>query len=582
MSRSFRFNLLSIVGGIILLSLLIMAFLSLPALERYYVKSVEDGLEREARLLALLVKDLALAPGQGLQELAIKSSRGANTSITIVARNGDVLADSDYAPGANDNQGKMPEFRRAFAGYPSSVIRYNSDRSSEMLYVAVPVEVNGEIKGAVRTALPLEQVRTLQLRLLYTYLLAIAVALLAGIIATSIVSRKLIDPLSEITSAARDMANGNLKRRVHYYENDDIGKLAAAFNSMANSLTANISEISQVKNRLETVLDTTVNGVMLIDMRGRIEYINLALKRMLQIPEDSSLIGDSYLDITRSYEFTRLVALVSQKEERCSYEFAMYNRGEQLVEAQGVPVLDAQRKLKGILIILHDITRLKRLETVRKDFVANVSHELKTPVAAISGFAETLLNESDNPEAVTEFAGIIYAEAQRMDRMVKGLLELSRLETGSVNLRPGFCSLGSIAVEAGNLLRAKENEFLLAVEGDAEILVDHDLILQVFTNLFDNAIKYSLPPAKIIVNIVPENNTVKVEVEDRGAGIPAEEFSRIFERFYRVDKTRSRHTGGVGLGLSIVRHIVELHGGTVGVKSLLGQGSVFYFYLPRK
>jgi len=566
---------------VVLFALFTVSLLALPRLESFYVSNLEDHLKVQGRLLAELVSvqyEPDIAPMQPLAERAAKESK---TRVTIVSSAGVVLGDSENNPSQLENHRTRPEIRKAIdQGQIGVSRRYSTTLGYDMLYVAVPVSYEGKTMGAVRLAVTLDSIRQLQRHLAGVFFLSLLVAAIAGALAAVFISRRLYEPMAEITEAAQDMAAGNLSRRVYHFEDDDFGKLAVAFNSMASALASNINEISLVKNRLETVLDTTLNGILLVDTRGRIEFVNPAMINLLGLETKGEYTGMSLVEVVRSYDLVRLMEQVLATGDQHTREVILYNRSEIMIEALGVPVMTGGKGIRGALLVTRDITRIKRLEEVRKDFAANVSHELKTPISAISGFAETLVNEADSPDMVREFAGIIYNEAGRMERMVKNLMNISRLETGSVTLKREVINLVELVKETADLLAGRGAQFNLSIQGEARVSADHDLIMQVMTNLLDNAIKYSEAPAQIMVNLVTASDRVRVEVNDRGIGIPEHEIDRVYERFYRVDKARSRQTGGAGLGLSIVRHIIEAHGGTVGVKSINGQGSSFYFELP--
>ncbi|MGE5380485.1 MAG: ATP-binding protein [Methylocystaceae bacterium] len=581
MTRSFqsRINLSHIV--VIIVALITFSLLALPRLENIYVSSLEDYLKDQGKVLAELVALQYEPEIEPMQPLAQRIAQESGTRITIISSGGVVLGDSQYEPAKMENHRTRPEIRKALDHGEIGVIRrYSRTLGYDMLYVAVPVHYQTQIIGAVRLAVKIDYIHELQRHLAGVFFLAVLVATIVGALAALLISRRLYYPLAEITNAAQDMAGGNLSRRVYHFEDDDFGKLADAFNSMAYSLNNNINEISLVNDRLKTVLDTTLNGLLLVDTNQRIEFVNPAMHELLGLDRDTSYNGQKLVEVVRSYDLVRLIEQVLASAEQFNREVTLYTRGETMVEAMGVPVITGGQNIKGALLVIRDITRIKRLEEVRKDFAANVSHELKTPIAAISGFAETLINEADRPDTVREFAGIIFNEAGRMDRMIKNLMNISRLETGAVTLKRERLDLAEVARETAELLTGRGTEFEFNVDGAAVVMADRDLLIQVFTNLFDNAIKYSEPPARISINIINNRDHVKVEVHDQGIGISESELSRVYERFYRVDKARSRQTGGAGLGLSIVRHIIEAHGGTVGVTSILGEGSTFYFELP--
>jgi two-component system phosphate regulon sensor histidine kinase PhoR len=375
------------------------------------------------------------------------------------------------------------------------------------------------------------------------------------------------------------MAGGNYSRRISVHSDDELGVLAHAFNNMGQHIEQNLHQISEVKNRLEAILSNTVNGIMLIGHDGRLIYANPAAVALLGLGED--FIGRNYTESIAAYELLCMIDEAKVSLQSIKRSIVLHTRGGNIAEANVVPIINNGVSSQDILLVLNDITEMKRLEQVRKDFVANVSHELKTPVSAISGFAETLLDEgiSDQFNAV-EFTRIIYDEAQRLTHLINSLLTLSKLESEPVSLNMQIIDLNSLmattAARMNNLAGLKNITINYYDRGEAANLKsDPELIEQIMINLLDNAIKYS-SEGNIIELILEESaDRVIIKVKDHGTGIPAAELPRIFERFYRVDKARSRKTGGSGLGLAIVKHLVENLHGQIAVESTIGTGTVF-------
>jgi two-component system phosphate regulon sensor histidine kinase PhoR len=355
---------------------------------------------------------------------------------------------------------------------------------------------------------------------------------------------------------------------------------------MAGHLGHIINEISAVKNRLEALLENTVNGIIMIDDQSRIAYINPAGMALLGLEQNP--LGGNVIEAIKSYDLLEMIDKVKSEADPLCKSIQVYQADEKHIEVNVVPINEGKREgAMSILIVMNDITETRRLEKVRKDFVANVSHELKTPVATISGFAETLLSEGDeNAEHVEEFSTVIFKEAQRMKKLINDLLELSRLESGKVSLNIQPLDMISLIKESIALVKMRNPIAKARIEfnepgEELQFDGDPDSITHILENLLDNALNYSNDGGLITVNLERYGKKgVRVSVRDEGEGIPEAELPRIFERFYRVDKARSRKTGGTGLGLAIAKHLVENHGGTLEVESYPGKGSIFSFALP--
>ncbi|ADI01152.1 MAG TPA: cell wall metabolism sensor histidine kinase WalK [Syntrophothermus lipocalidus] len=555
-------------------------------IDNFYMENLTRHLFYEAGLVAELAASQDLSgPSDAVQALAEVAGKDTQARITIVARTGEVLADSRQNPKTMANHGARPEVRGALNGEKTSIVRYSSTLHRYMIYAAVPIVKKGQIEGVVRVSLPLAAINSLLRQLWAVTLLAMLAAALLSVLVGWWLAKRLTKPIEEITEVAQAMAEGDLKRRIRGQRDmGEVAILAQAMNRMVEKLDEKMNELAATKNRLETVLTNTVNGVIFIGQGGDILYINPAARRLLDVGE-KDVTGKHHVEVTRSYALADSVDFVFQEGQPLKKEFVLHNLGGKAVETNIVPVKQ-EAGLQGVLVVLNDISELKRLETIRKDFVANVSHELRTPLAAISGFAETLMMEnSDNP-AVQQFARIIYDEAQRMTRMVNSLLQLSKLESVGAELDQEEFDLGQCldTVLQGFEPRLSEKRLKVEVELPENGLVvraDRDRIVQVLMNLLDNATRFSPPDGTVTVRGTLLPGEILVEVIDEGPGIPEEEAARVFERFYRVDKARTRGQG-VGLGLAIVKHIVEAHGGRVGVRSVPGNGSVFYFSLPGK
>jgi len=586
MVNTFKWRLVLSYVAMILVFALVGGLLGMRYFENVHVQNLRRGMVSQAQLIgeSLVGHDLS-SPSAEIADLARRASQDTGARVTVVSTEGTIVADSQEDGTSINNLRRLPEITAALQGNASFFTRFNPDLGADMLYAAAPVTQRGQVQGVVRMTVPLTGMKTVFHQYWWVICLLIGLAGILGLVVSLRFVNRMITPLSDITEVARSMAEGDLTRRVRYKRQDEIGILAEAMNTLARSLDEKISEISEVKNRLETVLENTVNGIILIGASDQILFINPAARQLLGV-EEADVHGKRPIEVTRSFALTQCVDQVIRDRKPIQKEFVLHSIGEKTVQTNIVPIEDAST-FQGILVVLNDITELKKLETIRKDFVANVSHELKTPIAAISGFAETLMDETPGNPTAQEFSRIIYDEALRLARLVENLLELSRIESVDPHLKLEEFDIRDCVAGSLERLDPQLNEKGLKVETsfpDDPVMVkaDWDRITQVMINLLDNAINYSRQDGTIEIKIEDRPHDILVQVADHGSGIPRHETSRIFERFYRVDKARTRKGGGSGLGLSIVKHIIEVHGGYIDVRSQVGQGSTFFFTLPKR
>ncbi|MDD3268488.1 MAG: ATP-binding protein [Syntrophomonadaceae bacterium] len=585
MFNSFRWKLTGTYMIIIVIILAAMGITLSWTFKDYYMDNVKSNLIYEAVLVAEMTRTYHMesSPEYYMQQICDIAGRDTENRVSIVNEDGLVLGDSQFDPKTMDRHNNRPEIYQALQGKTGIELRLSDTAKVQMLYVAVPFTA-GDIKGAVRIAKPLTQVEELYRQVLLIVLLAIFLIGLVALALSIAIAKRVTRPLQDLTAGVQDMTQGNLKRRINYQSEDEVGILANAVNHMAQSLDNSINEMSEVNSRLEALLGNTVNGILMVDHEGRVNYANPVAFTLLSLKDN--YLGRKHVEIIGNYELLGIIDKVRAELNPVRRNIILHTLGEKVVEVNVLP-LSNNRVSGGVLVVLNDISEITRLEEVRKDFVANVSHELKTPVATISGFAETLMNEGDlGAEHVKEFSIIIYEESQRLSRIINRLLELSRLESAHQQLNSRPIDMSAVIEYAINIVKKRSNapELTICFTKPAEavcIAGDEDLIVQIMLNLLDNAINYSPRGQEISVSLEESKEAIKVSVADKGEGIPEKDIPRIFERFYRVDKARSKKTGGTGLGLSIVKHLVENHGGRVGVESQLGQGSVFYFTLPK-
>lgn len=580
MNRSYHRKLFAVFLVTILAFLALLTALGYYQFKNYYLQSLESRLVKEAYLVADMTTYRFQDNGveRSYQDICIITARDALTRVTIVNAQGVVLGDSQVSPQQLDNHSSRPEVYAALQGQIGVEIRYSDTLKMEMLYVAVPFS-DRQNSGAVRMAMPLTDLQVIYDHALLGILMA---ALGCGLLAL-LLSFWLIPyfsrPIREITTAVQDMARGNYDRRISVHSEDELGILACACNEMGQHIEHNLRKISEVKNRLEAILSNTVNGIVLVGQDGCLIYANPAAVSLLGLEADA--VGRHYTETIAAYELLQMVDETRQSLQQSKRSIVLHARNDRTVEVNMVPVVYGGEAGHDILLVLNDISDMKRLEQVRRDFVANVSHELKTPVATISGFAETLCDEKGQDTAnVAEFSRIIYDEAQRLARLINELLTLSRLESDKVRLDLQKVNLNHLiasTVSRMTVISGAKSVEIDYQEPAAAVVVssDAELIEQIITNLIDNAIKYSPEQSRIEVELEDHPDRAIIKVKDYGIGIPATELPRISERFYRVDKARSRKTGGTGLGLAIVKHLAEALSAQVSAESAPGVGSTF-------
>ncbi|MDN5344964.1 MAG: two-component system, OmpR family, phosphate regulon sensor histidine kinase PhoR [Clostridia bacterium] len=433
--------------------------------------------------------------------------------------------------------------------------------------------------------LPPLRAGTLVARLEGQLLLVMLVVLAVMAIGTLILARGIIMPLTALLPLVKRVASGDLEQRIEIESNDEIGMLGHHLNVMVETLRNNFREIAAERNRMQAILASMTDALLTVDQVGRVMLLNPAAEVMLG--KKAAEVQHKYLlEIIRHHEVDRLVKEILTSGMPMEIETRLFPTTNQHFRVSGAPIMSEQKRVVGVALTIRDITNIRRLEQMRTEFVANVSHELRTPLTSIRGFVETLLEGAlADPEVSRHFIEIINREAQRLQQLIEDLLALSRLENQPLRLRPGRAGLMPILervlATVGPLAEEKGVTVVTEVAADLPPLaISENYLSQVLLNLIDNSIKYTPGGGRVTVRASLEKGQVQVAIEDTGIGIPKESLSRVFERFYRVDKARSREMGGTGLGLAIVKHIVEAHGGSVGVTSKLGEGSRFFFSLP--
>ncbi len=587
---SFKLKLVLSYIVIILLSFGFLAFFLDKNLEENSLREIKSSLAIQADLMAgrVISENLRHENYGYLQALAKELGQKAACRVTVINTPGEVLADSEKTEEGvrrMENHLTRPEVRSALTGKTGVDTHYSHTLKIDMLYVAVPLADKGQVAGVLRLALPLTSVRETLFTIRKTVLIGLAFALAVALVLGSVLAARTISPVNRMIHVSRKFAEGDFSRRVIRISRDEIGELAATLNTMAQHIEDKIRETAAQNQKLAAIFKSMVEGVIVVDESGRIISVNSTIERLFGV-EDKEAKGKMFLEAVRNNNIFDCIDGVLKSGRAMSREVSLNLPVRGVFHVNAVPIFEDD-EVKGCLTVIHDITEIRKLETMRRDFVANVSHELKTPLTSIKGFVETLLEGAmDDKENNRQFLKIIQEHANRLDGLIGDLLSLSHLESKEISLERKEFNLKEQADEviAGfkSQLKKKNIEIKNDLTPGLMVKADKTRIGQVLTNLVDNAIKFNKDNGRVKIYSDASGHGIKIVVEDSGIGILEKDSLRIFERFYRVDKARSRELGGTGLGLSIVKHIVELHGGSVGVESVEGLGSKFWFILPKQ
>ena len=585
MKLKLHWKLTVIFCSAIIFGLLLGYFYLTAHLKTFLDQNLQSNLKREI----YLVRDLIEEHGDtaDVQLLARKISKEIGIRVTIVALNGVVRADSDLDEAelkVIENHGGRVEIKEALkTGFGLSK-RYSYTLKKELLYLAVPFGQKS-VEGIVRLAMPLSAVAIFESGSQRIVVLSLFLAFLLSLGFTYFMAIIISHPLEEMAGIARAMAAGDFSRKPSVRSRDEVGDLARAITHMSDQIKEKIDDIQQEKAKLDAVIMHMFEGIMVVDEKGVVQLMNPSLRKAFLI--DTPVHGRRAVEVVRNSVLSDMLSdLLTGKERIISHELVITFPDERVIQVNGVAI-STLNKIEGAVLVFHDITELRRLEKVRQDFVANVSHELRTPVASIKGYAETLLSGAmEDKQALKEFLGTIHENSDRLVNLINDLLDLARIESGRMKIVPVAMEAVSVVQRCLNILEKTIQDKKLSVTMDlpgdlTKVLADEPRFSQVVLNLLDNAVKYTSEGGSISVKAVSQDKNVRFDVIDTGIGIPEEDLPRIFERFYRVDKARSRDLGGTGLGLSIVKHIVLAHGGEVWASSQLGRGTTFSFTIPR-
>ncbi len=573
---------------LVVLSLVAIAWFASHSYKQFSLRQAAANLEVRGRMARIRLSEL-LQSGDttGVQETCGQMASLSATRVTLILPSGKVICDSEEDPALMNNHADRPEVMEAMKSGRGQAIRYSHTLDQNMIYVAIPIKSDDHrILAVMRTSMPITDIEQALAGVYLRIMIGGVIVAMVAALLSFFVARRVTRPLEEMRLGAARFASGDLQHKLPVSPVREIGGVAEAMNSMAAQLHERLQAIIRQRNEQEAVLASMIEGVLAVDMEERIIGLNRAAAKLFQI-SPGEVEGRTIQEIVRNPALIEFVGRVVSTRQSAESEITLYDKAPRYLQVHGTVLADAGGKSIGVLVVLNDVTRIRRLESIRRDFVANVSHELKTPVTSIKGFVETLLDGAiDDPEKTKRFIGIIARQADRLQAIIEDLLTLSRLEQDAEDAQIPMkaAPLSPViegAVQACDVKgREKDISFTVDCPADLNVRMNAALLEQAIINLIDNAVKYSDSGGEVNITAESRTDRVVISVTDHGPGVSEEHLPRLFERFYRVDKARSRTLGGTGLGLSIVKHIAQVHGGYPEVRSVLGQGCTFMVHLP--
>ncbi|MDQ0416758.1 two-component system phosphate regulon sensor histidine kinase PhoR [Croceifilum oryzae] len=579
--KTFRARITSLFLFLIGCSVLGTGFFLALLLHSSYIDSLSSRLTKESKMIAETIEwhgsesDLA-----SLQQEIKAFGDTLEAHVTLYNLQGKVLGDSTNSKSNTELETEWEQIRSQSNG--SEVITIPK---SDQLIAAVPVVRDEKKIGIVRISSPLDEVNQSLSQVWLSLAGGLVIAYALAAFASSRVASSVTRPLEEMTQVAVDIAQKRFHRRVKEDGKDEIGRLGRAINRMAHSLQFQMETIRKSERRLTSVIESMESGLLMVNARGRVSIANKSFERQFGA-KPNEIVGVPYEEIQTTFDLCSLISRCAQTGTRIREEIHLHHPVERILEASLAPMWVESNGI-GVVAVFHDLTAIRRLEQMRKDFVANVSHELRTPITSIRGFSETLLDGAmQDPDTCQEFLKIILEESIRLQRLVGDLLDLSTIESKQMAMNFEQLSIASFLQNITKTLdeqaRSKEQTLRVEIKEDFQIRMDPDRLKQIVLNLVSNAIAYTPAGGEIRVQVDQEGSNWILVVSDTGMGIPEEDLGRIFERFYRVDKARSRESGGTGLGLAIVKHLVEEYEGEIKVTSKVGEGTTFTIWFSKE
>ena len=557
---------------ILVLAFLILSF-SFVIIRNYYIDILEKGLIKESVILSPQIVDLFTSKKYKSLDFLVKNiGKSIDTRITVIDLNGVVVADSDKDPKTMENHKTRPEIMQAINGNIGKSLRFSKTLSEKMLYVAIPMRKDGKIIGILRLSLFLSDINHLLNDLRERILIIVLIVLCFSIIIAFIFSKNLTKPIKQLVDASKNVAKGEFNAKVFLNTNDELRELADSFNSMTEDIKNLFLKLAQQKEELNNIISSVQAGIMMLDGSGKVLIVNKGFKDILK---NDVIDNRYYWEIFKEPEFKEFIGKVIDEKKNIIEEVKV-NQRIYLSSITFVPLNN------NIIFIFHDITDIKNLENMKKDFITNVSHELKTPLTAIKGFIETIESESLDIES-KHYLEIINRHTNRLINIVNDLLLLSSLEEKENELKLEKVELNSLLKDTIKIFcqKLKDKHVKISFNDNNTLYIygDSFKLEQVFINLIDNAVKYT-DKGEIKISTWQIKDEIEIEISDTGIGIQEDKINRIFERFFVVDSSRSKAIEGNGLGLSIVKHIVLIHKGKIDIESRLGVGTKVTVTLP--
>lgn len=569
---------------IIIVSITICGLFTTISYRQSYYADTENNIKKSSNyIMNYLLPDFLET---GNKESLDNFAQSTSVRMTIINTQGDVIYESVQGLGDLENHKNRPEIHGAMDGQQTTEVRFSNTIKDEMIYVATPYFDNDQaVKAVLRISMPVNAMDDAMFEMINNIIFVILTTIMATTLLINYFINREMKPLEEASVFAREIASGKYGQQLTMIREDQIGELVESLNQMSIQLDNSFTEMNQKNAELTAILSNMNHGVIAIDKKNHIVHLNEAARKVLRIPRNERVIGQNILEVYReSFILELMNYLENDPSEKLSFESRIHSN--QILRVY-INHIEENNSINGHIIIFEDITLLKNLEKMRRDFVANVSHELKTPITTIKGFIETIqVNHITDPKTLERFYSIIYEESDRLSRLVSDILVLSQLENkGGFERRFELLHIDMEIKQIFDILKLSAEAKSMALELNSQESIELEFVAdefrQMMINLIDNAIKYSEPANRVEVTLSEQDEVVTIQVRDHGYGIPEKDVDRIFERFYRVDKSRSKEKGGTGLGLAIVKHIVHNNRGTIAVSSQVGEGTEFKISLPK-
>ena len=554
--------------------------------KNYYSNTFHEHLKKETRLVTTYIEDSG-GLGSLNQSKLDHLSKVLDSRISLSDPTGKIVFDSGEITASLDNKLHQEMIEGVVADYNPKKDRHELGGEYDVHYYWKPLLKKDQVEGYVFVSTEMGVLNKAYSQIWWLLTISFVLALIIIIVLGMKITSRYTKPVEAATKVAIELAKGNYRARTYEEHMDETGMLSSSINILARNLQDMVKSQEMQQERLATLIENMGSGLLLVDNRGNISLINRAYKEIFRV-QTSDFLGKPYYEVLQHKEISELIEEIFMTEQKLKKQMII-PLGMVLhhFEVYGAPIISSNNVWKGILLVFHDITELKKLEQMRKDFVANVSHELKTPITSIKGFTETLIDGAkEDPASLEAFLHIISKESERLQTLIQDLLDLTKIEQQSFQLNVQHFNLTSVLSEVITILEKKAGEKGIALEfepTDNHMFINGDLyrLKQVFINLINNAIMYTPNNGVVSVFIEGSGESVLIHIKDTGIGIENHEIQRIFERFYRIDRARSRNSGGTGLGLAIVKHLIEAHKGSISVISEPGKGTVFTISLRK-